>query len=57
MIGGDCNYQFLIRTLDEFLVELGTQRIIDGRKARDQLLDLRLMCERLEKEALTEAVV
>lgn len=52
-----CNYQILIRTLDEFLVDLGTSGIIDGRKARDQLLDLRLMCERLEIETLQEVIL
>lgn len=32
-----------IRTIDEFLSELGTSGLVDARKARDQLMDLRLM--------------
>lgn len=39
MIGPD----FFIRTIDEFLAELGTSGLVDARKARDQLMDLRLM--------------
>jgi hypothetical protein len=35
--------EFFIRTIDEFLVELGTTGLVDARKARDQLMDLRLM--------------
>jgi len=33
----------IIRVIDTYLTELGTQSLIDGDKARDQLMDLRLM--------------
>lgn len=33
----------LIRTIDEFLAELGVSGLVDARKARDQLMDLRLL--------------
>ena len=33
----------MIVVVDEFLLELGTSGLIDARKARDQLMDLRLM--------------
>lgn len=32
-----------IETIDEFLADLGTSGLVDARKARDQLMDLRLM--------------
>jgi hypothetical protein len=32
-----------IETIDGFLAELGTTGLVDARKARDQLMDLRLM--------------
>lgn len=32
-----------IETIDRFLTELGTTSVVDARKARDQLMDLRLM--------------
>lgn len=32
-----------IETIDGFLAELGTSGLVDARKARDQLMDLRLM--------------
>jgi hypothetical protein len=35
--------QIVIKTIDEFLAELGTTGLVDARKARDQLMDLRLM--------------
>lgn len=35
--------EFFIRTIDEYLIELGTSGLVDARKARDQLMDLRLM--------------
>lgn len=35
--------EIFIRTIDEFLSELGTSGLVDARKARDQLMDLRLM--------------
>lgn len=33
----------LIQTIDSMLVELGTTGLVDARKARDQLMDLRLL--------------
>lgn len=33
----------LIEAIDGFLLELGTTGLVDARKARDQLMDLRLM--------------
>ena len=33
----------IIHTIDEFLAELGTTGLVDARKARDQLMDLRLL--------------
>lgn len=33
--------QFLIRMVDECLAELGTASLVDGRSARDKLLDIR----------------
>lgn len=33
----------LIEVIDGFLKELGTTGLVDARKARDQLMDLRLM--------------
>lgn len=32
-----------IETIDGFLADLGTSGLVDARKARDQLMDLRLM--------------
>lgn len=32
-----------IEVIDGFLAELGTSGLVDARKARDQLMDLRLM--------------
>lgn len=34
-------YKFTVEQIDKMLTELGTQSLIDGDKARDQLLDLR----------------
>lgn len=34
----------LIEMIDEYLVALGTQTLVDGDRARDQLLDLRTVC-------------
>ncbi len=39
----DVDTVILIRTIDEFIINLGTSGIVDARKARDQLLDLRLL--------------
>lgn len=33
----------MINIIDGFLLELGTSGLVDARKARDQLMDLRLM--------------
>lgn len=33
----------LLQTIDEMLAELGTTGLVDARKARDQLMDLRLL--------------
>lgn len=46
----DCNYQLLIRVIDEAMVELGTSGLIDGRKVRDVLLDIRSMCAQYDEE-------
>lgn len=37
------NNTAMIETIDGFLAELGTTGLVDARKARDQLMDLRLM--------------
>jgi nitrate reductase assembly molybdenum cofactor insertion protein NarJ len=42
----------LTEMIDKFLAELGTQSIVDGDKARDQLLDLRSKCEALAFESI-----
>ncbi len=52
----DCNYQLLIRVIDEAMAELGTSGLIDGRKVRDILLDLRSMCAQYDEEVLTEVI-
>lgn len=44
------NATLMIIAIDEFLAELGTSGIVDARKARDQLMDLRLMCMTMEAE-------
>lgn len=49
---GNCDIKIIIRTIDEFLAELGTSTIVDARKARDQLIDLRLICMTMEAEAV-----
>ncbi len=46
------DYAVLIYQIDVFLAELGTSGIVDARKARDQLMDLRLMCMSMESESL-----
>lgn len=53
------NYAVLIYQIDVFLAELGTSGIVDARKARDQLMDLRLMCMTMETEvvAIPESLV
>ena len=45
------NYIVLVHQIDVFLAELGTSGIVDGDKARDQLIDLRLMCMSMEAES------
>ena len=37
----DIDFQLLIRMIDECLIELGTASLVDGRQARDKLLDIR----------------
>jgi hypothetical protein len=34
--------ELVIRMIDDYLAELGTTGLVDARKARDQLMDLRL---------------
>lgn len=46
------NFIVLIHQIDIFLSELGTSGIVDGAKARDQLMDLRSMCMNMEAERL-----
>lgn len=46
------DYAVLIYQIDVFLAELGTTGLVDARKARDQLMDLRLMCMTMETENL-----
>ncbi len=53
----DCNYQILIRAIDDAMAELGTSGLIDGRKVRDAFLDLRSMCSQYDEEVLTTEVV
>jgi hypothetical protein len=48
------NYIVLIHQIDVFLAELGTSGMVDGDKARDQLIDLRLMCTAMEEEKNTD---
>ena len=47
-----CDFSLLTTMIDEFLKELGTSGMVDGDKARNQLLDLRSMCNRLEFESV-----
>lgn len=37
----NCDFTLVIRLIDEFLVETGTQSLLDADKVRDHLLDLR----------------
>jgi hypothetical protein len=46
------NYTLLIHQIDVFLAELGTSGIVDGEKARNQLIDLRILCMSMEAESL-----
>lgn len=50
------NYSVLIYQIDVFLAELGTSGIVDARKARDQLMDLRIMCMSMEAESLDVSI-
>lgn len=46
MINGEFDndfFNYIIEVIDSLLKELGTSGIVDARKARDQLMDLRLM--------------
>lgn len=51
------NYIVLIHQIDVFLAELGTSEIIDGKKARNQLLDLRSLCTAMETENHIQSVI
>lgn len=48
----ECNYQILIRMIDDALAEFGTSSLVDGRRVRDNLLDLRSICSQYEIEIL-----
>lgn len=49
---------FFIRTIDEFLDSLGTSSLVDARKVRDHLLDLRLMfMQSLEVPDTIESII
>lgn len=50
------DYAVLIYQIDVFLDALGTSGIVDGQKARDQLMDLRLMCMSMEAEHMETIV-
>lgn len=39
----NCDFDFLIRYIDECLVSFGTQSLFDGDKIRDMFLDFRSM--------------
>lgn len=39
----DLDAEAFISAIDGFLAELGTTGLVDARKARDQLMDLRLL--------------
>lgn len=52
----EVNYAVMIHQIDTFLVELGTSGIVDARKARDQLMDLRLLCMSMEADPILEIV-
>lgn len=54
MVEAACNLSEITDMIDKFLMELGTQSLIDGDKARDQLLDLRATCARLEFENIVQ---
>lgn len=47
-----CDFSLLTTMIDEFMKELGTSGMVDGDKARNQLLDLRSMCDRLAFEGV-----
>lgn len=40
----NCDLQLVITMIDEYLVQAGSQSLLDGDKVRDMLLDLRSMC-------------
>ena len=47
----DCDYQILIRSIDDSMLEIGAfTTIIEAWKVRNHLLDLRLLCSALESE-------
>lgn len=49
-----CDLTILTVMIDEFLVELGTSGMVDGDRARNQLLDLRNACERIAFESIVQ---
>lgn len=53
----DCNYKLLIRVIDEAMVELGVSGLIDGRKVRDVLLDIRSICSQYDEEVVPLEVI
>lgn len=46
----DYELTLLIHQIDEFLAEISHNTIIEARKPRDQLMDLRLMCMAMEEK-------
>ena len=48
----ECDFSLIVTMIDGFLVDLGTQSLIDGDKARDQLLDLRPLCQSMQFEEI-----
>ena len=39
----DCDMKLLLHLIDDCLADLGTAGLVDGRSARDKLLDIRIM--------------
>lgn len=44
------DFNLLIMQIDASLAELGVSGLVDAKKARDQLIDLRLMCMSMAAE-------
>lgn len=51
----ECDFKLVLRLIDEFLVETGTQSLLDADKVRDHLLDLRSVVSTMVNDAATEA--